>query len=112
MPTGFDASVVRNVSQPTLTAFLPDSSVATGTAVIVCPGGGFHFLSMASEGLQVARWLAAHGVAAFVLKYRLIFARSAAARSECVVLVCASVPTLDKSPTMRTRVRYAAVASH
>ncbi|HEY1295023.1 MAG TPA: G-D-S-L family lipolytic protein, partial [Chloroflexota bacterium] len=52
MPTGFDASVVRNVSQPTLTAFLPDSSVATGTAVIVCPGGGFHFLSMASEGLQ------------------------------------------------------------
>jgi hypothetical protein len=55
MPTGFDASVVRNVSQPTLTAFLPDSSVATGTAVIVCPGGGFHFLSMASEGLQAKR---------------------------------------------------------
>jgi acetyl esterase/lipase len=72
MPPGFDASVVRNVSQPTLTAFLPDPARSTGSAVIVCPGGGFHFLSMASEGIEVAHWLAAHGVAAFVLKYRLV----------------------------------------
>jgi acetyl esterase/lipase len=72
MPAGFDAAVVRNVSQPTLTAFLPRPAVATGSAVVVCPGGGFHFLSMASEGIEVARWLAAHGVAAFVLKYRLV----------------------------------------
>jgi acetyl esterase/lipase len=72
MPPGFDATVVRNVSQPTLTAFLPDPGVSTGSAVIVCPGGGFQFLSIASEGIQVARWLAARGVAAFVLKYRLV----------------------------------------
>lgn len=71
MPPGFDAQVVRNVSEPTLTAFLPDPAVSTGTAVIVCPGGGFHFLSASSEGVQVARWLSEHGVAAFVLKYRL-----------------------------------------
>jgi acetyl esterase/lipase len=72
MPRGFDATVVRNVSQPTLTAFLPDPAASTGSSVIICPGGGFHFLSMASEGIEVARWLASHGVAAFVLKYRLV----------------------------------------
>ena len=64
--------VVRNVAQPTLTAFFPDPSVANGTAVIVCPGGAFHFLSIDMEGTDVARWLTARGVAAFVLKYRLI----------------------------------------
>jgi len=63
--------IVRNVSVPTLTPFLPDSGKATGAAVIVAPGGGFLMLSMDNEGYQVAKWLAAHGVAAFVLKYRL-----------------------------------------
>jgi acetyl esterase/lipase len=64
--------IVRNVTQPTLTAYLPDPAIANGTAVIVCPGGGHHFLSIESEGTDVARWLNARGVAAFVLKYRLI----------------------------------------
>ena len=64
--------VVRNVSQPTLTAYLPGPTAANGTAVIVCPGGAFHFLSIDMEGTDVARWLNARGVAAFVLKYRLI----------------------------------------
>ncbi len=64
--------VVRNVAQPTLTAYLPSPSAANGTAVIVCPGGGFHFLSIDMEGTDVAGWLTARGVAAFVLKYRLI----------------------------------------
>jgi len=64
--------VVRNVTQPTLTAYLPDPVAATGTSVIVCPGGGFHFLSIDMEGTDVARWLNARGIAAFVLKYRLI----------------------------------------
>jgi lysophospholipase L1-like esterase/dienelactone hydrolase len=63
--------IVYNVSRPTLTVFLPDSSIATGAAVIVCPGGGFQFLSIESEGYDVARWLNKKGVAAFVLKYRL-----------------------------------------
>ena len=64
--------VIRNVAQPTLTAYRPSAPVATGAAVIVCPGGAFHFLSIDMEGTDVARWLNARGVAAFVLKYRLI----------------------------------------
>ncbi len=65
-------AMVRNVTAPTLTAFLPDPSAATGAAVIICPGGGFRFLSWESEGPEVAQWLRARGVAAFVLKYRLM----------------------------------------
>ena len=62
---------VRNVSQATLTPFLPDPAKATGAAVIVAPGGGFLMLSMDNEGWSVARALADRGIAAFVLKYRL-----------------------------------------
>jgi acetyl esterase/lipase len=65
------AAIVRNVVHPTLTAYLPDPAKATGSAVIVAPGGGFMMLSIDSEGHHVARWLAERGVAAFVLKYRL-----------------------------------------
>ncbi|RYY29350.1 MAG: alpha/beta hydrolase [Sphingomonadales bacterium] len=61
----------RNVVVATLTPFLPDPGKANGTAVIVAPGGGFRTLSMENEGWDVARALAARGVAAFVLKYRL-----------------------------------------
>ena len=71
MPQG-GLKVIRNVSQPTLTAYLPNPQIATGTAVIVCPGGAFHFLAYEHEGTQVAAWLTAHGIAAFILKYRLI----------------------------------------
>ena len=65
-------TVTRNVTQPTLTAYLPDPSVANGMAVVICPGGGHHMLSMDTEGTDVADWLNARGIAAFVLKYRLI----------------------------------------
>lgn len=68
----FRTQVVTNVSHPTLTAFLPDPAIASGTAVIIAPGGGFHALSINSEGNDVARWLQERGVAAFVLKYRLV----------------------------------------
>jgi acetyl esterase/lipase len=64
--------VTRNVTSPTITAYLPSVTSATGTAVIVCPGGGFHFLSMEHEGHAVAHYLNSIGVAAFVLKYRLL----------------------------------------
>jgi acetyl esterase/lipase len=53
-------------------AYLPDQAVATGAAVIVCPGGAFHGLAIEHEGIDVARWLNGQGVAAFVLKYRLV----------------------------------------
>jgi acetyl esterase/lipase len=64
--------VVFNVTDPTLTVFQPDPAKAVGTAVVICPGGGFHALSIDSEGFDVARWLAARGVTGFVLKYRLV----------------------------------------
>jgi acetyl esterase/lipase len=71
-PMAAGGPLIRNVTQPTLTVFPPDPSKANGTAVIVCPGGGFHFLSWESEGTEVAKWLGTHGIAAFVLKYRLV----------------------------------------
>ncbi|MCC7463794.1 MAG: alpha/beta hydrolase [Gammaproteobacteria bacterium] len=61
----------RNVTRPELIPYLPASALANGTAVIVAPGGGFEFLSVQSEGAAVARWLAARGITAFMLKYRL-----------------------------------------
>ncbi|WP_375419721.1 alpha/beta hydrolase [uncultured Sphingomonas sp.] len=67
----YNSTFTRNVTVATLTPFLPDPAKANGTAVIVAPGGGFRTLSMENEGWDVARALAARGVAAFVLKYRL-----------------------------------------
>jgi acetyl esterase/lipase len=68
----FHTRVVLNVSRPTLTVYLPEPSKANGTAVIVGPGGGFHFLSLDNEGTEVAHWLTARGVTVFLLKYRLV----------------------------------------
>lgn len=68
----WNTRVVYNVVRPTLTAVLPDPTVANGAGLVICPGGGFYALSIDSEGLDVARWLAAKGVACFVLKYRLV----------------------------------------
>jgi len=65
-------TVVLNVVTPTLTAYLPDKTKATGTGVIVAPGGAFVALAIDLEGNNVARWLQERGVAAFVLKYRLM----------------------------------------
>lgn len=68
----FNTKVVYNVTKPTLTVFTPEASVATGTAIVICPGGGFHTLSINSEGNDVANWLVKKGVTCFVLKYRLV----------------------------------------
>jgi acetyl esterase/lipase len=67
----YGSSFARNVTEATLTPFLPDPAKATGAAVIVAPGGGFRTLSMQNEGWDVAKALADRGIAAFVLKYRL-----------------------------------------
>jgi endo-1,4-beta-xylanase len=64
-------AVITNIQVPALLPFLPPPGQATGAAVIVCPGGGHAFLAMEHEGYAVGSWLAAHGVAAFVLEYRL-----------------------------------------
>ncbi len=61
--------IVSGVHHPSLTPYLPDS--ASGAAVIVIPGGGHRELWMDHEGYRVGQWLKEHGIAAFVLKYRL-----------------------------------------
>jgi acetyl esterase/lipase len=66
------ARLVYNVSDPTLTVYRPDKSIANGTSVIICPGGAFHQLSIENEGTDVAKWLNSKGITAFVLKYRLV----------------------------------------
>ncbi|EON75636.1 hypothetical protein ADIS_3856 [Lunatimonas lonarensis] len=63
--------MARNITQATLTPFLPDPEKANGAAVIVAPGGGYRWLSMGNEGWEVAEALREQGIAAFVLKYRL-----------------------------------------
>ena len=60
-----------DADQPSLTLYTPLDPGASGTAVIVAPGGGYQFLATNHEGRQVADWLNAVGVSAFVLKYRL-----------------------------------------
>ena len=67
----WNEDVVTNVTQPTLTVFKPSPDLKIGTAIVICPGGGFMALSWAIEGTDVAKYLAARGVTAFVLKYRL-----------------------------------------
>ncbi|MCF0178396.1 MAG: alpha/beta hydrolase, partial [Bacteroidales bacterium] len=62
-----------NVVDPELYVYLPAKGTETGAAVVVCPGGGFTALSWSQEGPNVAKWLAAHGIAAFVLKYRIAY---------------------------------------
>jgi acetyl esterase/lipase len=67
-----DTRRLRNVTRPTLTVYLPDPASANGTGIVVLPGGGFRILAIDHEGNEVARWLNSLGVAAFVLKYRVM----------------------------------------
>jgi acetyl esterase/lipase len=67
----WNTEVVTNVTKPSLTVFKPSPELRNGTALVICPGGGFMALSIHSEGTDVAKYMAARGVTAFVLKYRL-----------------------------------------
>jgi acetyl esterase/lipase len=67
----WSTEVVANVTKPSLTVFKPSPELRNGTAVVICPGGGFMALSINSEGNDVAKYLVGRGVTAFVLKYRL-----------------------------------------
>ncbi len=62
---------ITNVNQPSVTVYLPNSSKATGTAIVICPGGGYGHLAIDKEGHDIARWLNTIGIAGIVLKYRL-----------------------------------------
>ncbi len=69
---GRTVAVTRNVVKPTVTVFLPAPGKSNGAAAVIAPGGAFRHVTMDSEGYDVARWLAARGVAGLVLKYRVI----------------------------------------
>ena len=70
-PGGAPGALGTNANDiPTLTAYLPDATNATGAAMVICPGGGYQFLAT-HEGNDYALWLNQHGVTCFVLKYRL-----------------------------------------
>ena len=66
-----DSLKVSNIHHPSLLVYLPPKEKATGAAMVIAPGGGHRFLSIDTEGTNVAEWLNSIGVAAFVLKYRL-----------------------------------------
>jgi acetyl esterase/lipase len=70
---------VSNVSDPTLTVFLPDPANANGAGIVIAPGGALRLLGFDNEGVKVAEWLNSKGIAAFVLKYRTLQASPAGA---------------------------------
>ncbi len=70
-PEKLDGSNLCNIHNPSITPYLPSADLATGVAVIIAPGGGHSKLCLGHEGYALAEWLRDHGIAAFVLKYRL-----------------------------------------
>lgn len=71
-PKGTPGAVgTEEVDKPTLTYWVVEGARSSGTAVVVCPGGGYRGLAMDHEGKQIAEWLNKQGISAFVLKYRL-----------------------------------------
>jgi acetyl esterase/lipase len=70
-PEKVEGSNVTNVHNPTITPYLPAADKNTGVAVIIAPGGGHSKLCLEHEGYALAEWFRDHGMAAFVLKYRL-----------------------------------------
>jgi hypothetical protein len=66
---GPETVMLRNVSDSSLTVFTPDPAKANGVGIIVCPGGVWRVLAWEHEGINPARWLAARGYTAFLLKY-------------------------------------------
>lgn len=65
------SGLIGNIHEPTLTVFPAPAELANGTAMVVCPGGGYSVVSFEKEGIEIARWLNAQGITCFVLKYRL-----------------------------------------
>jgi len=62
---------ISQVSDPDIAVFLPPAEKATGTAVVICPGGGYGILAYDYEGADIAKWLNTIGIAGIILKYRL-----------------------------------------
>ncbi|WP_231753130.1 alpha/beta hydrolase [Rosistilla carotiformis] len=70
-PETVEGTNVSNVHHPSITPYLPTPETATGTAILIAPGGGHTKLCLGHEGDALAKWFAEHGIAAFVMRYRL-----------------------------------------
>ncbi|MEO8271136.1 MAG: alpha/beta hydrolase [Aureliella sp.] len=70
-PEKVEGTNVSNVHNPSITPYLPAEGKSTGTAIIIAPGGGHRVLCLGHEGDSLGEWFAEHGIAAFVLRYRL-----------------------------------------
>jgi len=88
-----DIIIIRNVQKPSIAVYLPAKKIATGQAVVICPGGGYWILAYDWEGIDIAKWLNSKGIAAVVLKYRLPVSKSNIIRHES--------PLLDVKRAMR-----------
>ncbi len=91
---------VTNVQVPDITVYLPAKKHATGQAVVICPGGGYHGLAYDWEGDDIARWYNSKGIAAVVLRYRLPISKSVVNKHE--------VPLQDAQRAMRLVRHHAA----
>ncbi len=94
---------VSLVQHPDIAVYLPSPVHATGQAVVICPGGGYHILAYHYEGSDVARWFSSRGIAAVVLKYRLPVSKSN--------IIPHKSPLMDAQRAMRL-VRYHADSWH
>ena len=92
----FNGKMVRFVSEPTLTIYLPEKSNNTGAAIVICPGGGYAIEAMDHEGYAYAEFLQSKGIAGIVLKYRLPYGHH-------------EIPLMDAQYALRT-VRYNAAS--
>ncbi len=95
-PAGRPVIRIGNVTTPTITVYRPRPELATGTAVIICPGGGHRILAWDLEGTEVADWLSEIGVTAIVLKYR-VPARNPDKRWEAAVQDAQRTVSLTRS---------------
>lgn len=69
--TNGEISHFEKVTDPVIYVFLPPAEKATGTAVLICPGGGYGGLAFSHEGFAIAKWLNDNGIAGIIMKYRL-----------------------------------------
>jgi acetyl esterase/lipase len=93
--SGRETTMLRNVSEASLTVFAPNPDTANGVGVIVCPGGAWRVLAWEHEGIEPARWLAARGYTAFLLKYRVRGTPpDPAVFAEAVSKMAANMPTM------------------
>lgn len=85
-PRDIGGRIFRKVHEPVIEVYLPAPEKNTGTGVVICPGGGYTILAYDKEGIDIAKWLNDHGVAAFVLQYRLPHWEEEACKSKVALM--------------------------